>query len=419
MAMTNIGGIDFGTSNSSVGCFERGKAKLVSFGDDGVTVPSAIFYPTESASTAFGKQAVSQYRSGEEGRLLRSLKSVLGSSLMSEKTTIRNKRVPFTDIIQDFFQYLQNTLVSSVDSEVDSVVVGRPVHFVDDDQKKDQSAEDQLKDIAMQAGFSYVEFQFEPIAAALNYESSLLEEELALVVDIGGGTADFTVIRLSPERHQQPDRTDDILSTVGVHIGGTDFDRLLSLRSVMPLLGMGSRVKNSQRLLPGSTYFDLATWHRIPLLYNAATLLQIKQMQLDAEEPALVQRLYEIVEGQFGHDLAGAVEAVKISLSDQQNAVFELKSVSDGLNGNVQRSEFEASIEQAVVKLIECVSDGLQAANVSSSAITSVFYTGGSSSVPLLQSRVSEVFPDAKHVRGDTFGSVGLGLTIDAARKFS
>lgn len=419
MATTNIGGIDFGTSNSSVGCFERGQARLIRFGEDGVAVPSAIFYPTESTATAFGKQAVTQYRSGEEGRLLRSLKSVLGSSLMSEKTTIRNKRVPFTDIIQDFFQYLQTTLVNSTKNNVDSVVVGRPVHFVDDDDKKDRDAQDQLESIATQAGFKFVEFQFEPIAAALSYESTLSAEELALVVDIGGGTADFTVIRLSPERHRQSVRTDDILSTVGIHIGGTDFDRLLSLRSVMPLLGMGSGVKDSQRLLPGSLYFDLATWHRIPLLYNAATLLSIKQMKMDAIKPDLVQRLHDVVEGQYGHELAGAVEKVKIHLSDTDSALFELTDVSDGLKGEVHRGDFEASIEQAIDKLIDCVSTGLTGASVSSTAITSVFYTGGSSSVPLLQKRIAGVFPDAKHVRGDTFGSVGLGLTIDAARKFA
>lgn len=419
MATTNIGGIDFGTSNSSVGCFEHGQAKLIRFGEEGVAVPSAIFYPTESTITAFGKQAVTQYRSGEEGRLLRSLKSVLGSSLMSEKTTIRNKRVPFTDIIQDFFQFLQTTLVNSAEGHVDSVVVGRPVHFVDDDDKKDREAQDQLKSIATQAGFKFVEFQYEPIAAALSYESSLSGEELALVVDIGGGTADFTVIRLSPERHLKPARTDDILSTVGIHIGGTDFDRLLSLRSVMPLLGMGTGVKDSQRLLPGSHYFDLATWHRIPLLYNAATLLSIKQMKMDARKPELVQRLYDVVEGQYGHELAGAVEQVKIHLSDAESAVFELTAVSDGLRSDVARGEFEASIEQAINKLIDCVSTGLTGAGIASSAITSVFYTGGSSSVPLLQNRIADVFPDAKHVQGDTFGSVGLGLTIDAASKFA
>ena len=415
----NIGGIDFGTSNSSVGCYKNGHPELIRFGDDGVSVPSAIFYSTESFDTAYGKQAVSQYRLGIEGRLLRSLKSVLGSSLMTEKTTIRNKRVPFTDIIQDFFQYLQATLTSNAQSVVDSVVVGRPVHFVDEDEERDTQAEDQLRNIALQAGFSHVEFQFEPIAAALNYESTLQAEELALVVDIGGGTADFTIIRLSPNRHQLTERTADILSTVGVHIGGTDFDRLLSLQSVMPLLGMGTRVKNSERLLPGSVYFDLATWHRIPLLYNTNTLTLIQQMQLDANELDKVKRLYDVVYGHHGHELAGVVEQVKIDLSDCTQALFDLPAVSGGLSTQIARTSFEEAIGKSVNELLSCVNDGLTKAGIKACDITSVFYTGGSSSVPLLQNSISEVFPAAIKVQGDTFGSVGLGLTIDAARKFA
>jgi len=415
----NIGGIDFGTSNSSVGCFRNGRPELIRFGDDGVSVPSAIFYSTESDDTAYGKQAVSQYRLGVEGRLLRSLKSLLGSSLMTEQTTIRNKRVPFTDIIQDFFQYLQLTLTHNASNVVDSVVVGRPVHFVDDDETRDSLAEDQLRTIALQAGFSQVEFQFEPIAAALNYESTLKAEELALVVDIGGGTADFTIIRLSPNRHQHSERSADILSTVGVHIGGTDFDRLLSLQSVMPLLGMGSGVRNSDRLLPGSVYFDLATWHRIPLLYNTSTLTLIKQMQLDAVAPDKVSRLYDVVAGHHGHELAGVVEEAKITLSSDVQALFELPLVSSDLSGQIARASFEEAIAKSVNQLLTCVNDGLVSAGIEARDITSVFYTGGSSSVPLLKTRIGQVFPTATQVQGDTFGSVGLGLTIDAARKFA
>jgi hypothetical chaperone protein len=338
---------------------------------------------------------------------------------MTEKTTIRNKRVPFTDIIQDFFKYLQTTLTSNALNVVDSVVVGRPVHFVDEDEARDAQAEDQLRNIALQAGFSHVEFQFEPIAAALNYESTLQAEELALVVDIGGGTADFTIIRLSPNRHQLTERSADILSTVGVHIGGTDFDRLLSLQSVMPLLGMGTGVKNSDRLLPGSVYFDLATWHRIPLLYNTGKLNLIKQMQLDAKDREKVSRLYGVVAGHHGHELAGVVEQVKIELSDHTQALFELPVVSSGLSGQVARVSFEEAIEKSVDQLLLCVNDGLSRASIKSCDITSVFYTGGSSSVPLLQKSISQVFPTASQVQGDTFGSVGLGLTIDAARKFA
>ncbi|MFK7889763.1 MAG: Hsp70 family protein [Granulosicoccus sp.] len=412
------GGIDFGTSNSSVGYMQQGSPSLVEFGGDGISVPSAIFYSSESTDTFFGKQAVNEYRAGIEGRLLRSLKSVLGSSLMTERTTIRNKRVLFTDIIQDFFGYLHNALGNAVDEPVTNIVVGRPVNFVDDDIERDRQAERQLRAIAENAGFQHVEFQFEPIAAALNYESTLTQEQLAVVVDVGGGTADFTVIRLSPDRHTDTDRNPDILSTHGVHIGGTDFDRLLSLKSVMPMLGMGTAVKNTTRQLPNSVYFDLATWHRIPLLYNPSTQQKIRQMLLDAEQREKVQCLLDLVISQLGYELAGTVEQVKIQLSESHNAPFALKSLSPELSSQISREDFEDAIDGAIAQLIEGISLSLASAGVPTQSVTSVFYTGGSSSVPLLQRKIHDLFPLADQVRGDIFGSVGLGLTIDAARKF-
>lgn len=415
---SNAGGIDFGTSNSSVGYVHEGAPRLVSFGNEGTSIPSAIFYASESPEVSFGKRAVSLYTDDVEGRLLRSLKSVLGSSLMGEKTTIRNKRVPFADIIQDFFGFLKSNLSRPDDISIDQVVIGRPVHFVDDNSENDQLAEQQLREIAHNAGFRHVEFQFEPIAAALNYESRMTTEERVLIVDVGGGTADFSIIDLSPEKHEAADRSSDILATMGIHIGGTDFDRLLSLQSVMPLLGMGSAVKGSTRLLPQSLYFDLATWHRIPLMYNAAALNTAKQMQLDTIDKTKVQLLIDTISGRYGHELARTVEQSKIELSKTDTSTFTLAMLGDFTSHLIKRSDFENAIESAVEQLSHCMKQGLSDAQIKPDDLTSVFYTGGSSSVPYLQNQIRELFPQARQVQGDTFGSVGLGLTLDAARKF-
>lgn len=414
----SAGGIDFGTSNSSVGYMKEGSPTLLAFGSDGYAVPSAIFYSSETADTYFGKQAVAQYTEDMDGRLLRSLKSILGSSLMGEKTAIRNRRVPFADIIQDFFGYLKHTLEEQEGARLSQVVLGRPVHFVDDDAKLDRLAENQLRDIAQKAGFRHVEFQFEPVAAALAYESRLSDEQLALVVDIGGGTADFSLIRLSPERHGICDRASDILSTVGIHIGGTDLDRLLSLQAMMPMLGMGTRVKGTRRVLPQSTYFDLATWHRIPLLYNRATVQKIRQIQLDAEESEKVGLLREIIEERQGHALARVVEQAKIDLSDKETTLCTLQGLSAELRTTIDRHGFESAIDPLVARLESCVKNALCDAQLQPSQVTQVFYTGGTSTVPLVQQQFRRLFSDATHIQGDAFGSVGLGLTIDAGRRF-
>lgn len=418
--LKQIAGIDFGTSNSSVGIFRNGNPELLELRDEGRTVPSAIFYSTESSDISFGRQAVTSYTQGIEGRLLRALKSVLGTALMNEKTQIRNKRVAFTDVIGDFFGFLKRQLDEGDGPNIESVVLGRPVHFVDDNDEKDSEAESQLRGIANAAGFKNIEFQFEPIAAALNYESTLEREELVVIVDIGGGTADFSVLRLSPKRHSKLDRSEDVLATMGIHIGGTDFDRLLSLHCVMPHLGFGTEVRGSSRKLPGSIYFDLATWHRIPLLYNPLSLNQVRQMQLDASLTDRVEALATVVEHRLGHALARSVESAKIDLSTMQSASIRLDRQAVSLvDCAVSRKDMDEAIAAAVAKLGECVTEGLVKAEVQPQDIVSVFYTGGSSSIPCLRLAFEQLFPNARHKRGDIFGSVGLGLTIDAARRFA
>jgi len=415
-----IAGIDFGTSNSSVAVYRNGNPELLEISEEGRTVPSAIFYSTESCEVAYGRQAVARYTQGIEGRLLRSLKSVLGTGLMNEKTLIRNQRMAFTAIIEDFFGFLKHHLDYNSGANISDVVLGRPVHFVDGDMEKDRAAEAQLRAIASAVGFQNIEFQYEPIAAALNYESTIAREELVVIVDIGGGTADFSVLRLSPARHLHHDRTCDVLATMGVHIGGTDFDRLLSLQSVMPLLGFGSVVKGTSRKLPGSIYFDLATWHRIPLLYNPASMNLVRQMGLDAEEVASVKLLATVIENRLGHALARTLESAKIDLSAQNSALIRLEQQSTVLLGcEVSRMDLEEAIGDCIKSLCDCVSEGLVQAQVKPEDIVSVFYTGGSSSVPCLQMAFEQLLPRAGHKRGDIFGSVGLGLAIDAARRFS
>lgn len=413
-------GIDFGTSNSSMGFWCDGQSGLVDFQGDGHSIPSAVFYSLESDQVTFGKQAIAEYTAETEGRLLRALKSVLGSSLIQEKTLIRNQRVAFTDIIGDFFRYLHGSLLHIDDRLAERIVLGRPVQFVDDDPDKDQQAQNQLEAIARQAGFSHVEFQYEPIAAALDYESRLNHEQLALIVDIGGGTADFSIIRLSPKRHRVANRNEDILAAMGVHIGGTDLDQLLSLSNVMPHLGLGSLVKNTQRAQPRSVFHDLATWHRIPLLYNHEYERRVQSMLVEAAEPQKLAALASIIKRREGHKLAREVEILKIKLSDQEQAQLHL-SIADGGDLSIvsTRDEFESAIGNALTSLLECVDAGLGAAGVSNTGINSVFYTGGTSSVPCIRAALKSQFPQAAHVSGDTFGSVAKGLTIDAARRYA
>src|SRR5262245_9706237 len=164
------GGIDFGTSNSTVGFVERGSPRLVRLEDGQVTMPSAVFFNFENGHTYFGRRAVHDYTENIEGRLMRALKSVLGTSLINEKTRIRTHQIAFSDIIGSFLHHLKESLEREVGNPVDNIVLGRPVHFVDGDPEADRMAQDELERAARKRGFRHIAFQFEPIAAALDYE---------------------------------------------------------------------------------------------------------------------------------------------------------------------------------------------------------------------------------------------------------
>ena len=220
--MVQACGVDFGTSNSTVGWCRPGQPTLLALEDNKPTLPSVVFFNAEEDRTVFGRQAIGEYLEGYEGRLMRSLKSILGTGLMNGQTEVNGQTVRFMDLLTLFIRSLKQRAEAQAGRSFQQVVLGRPVFFVDDDPVADQLAQDTLADVARLAGFTEIEFQFEPIAAAFDYESRIEREALVLIVDIGGGTSDFSLLRLAPERSQRLDRLDDILANGGVHIGGTD-----------------------------------------------------------------------------------------------------------------------------------------------------------------------------------------------------
>jgi len=414
-----FGGIDFGTSNSTVGVIEDGRPRLVALEGDDVTLPSAIFFNFEDNSTALGRRAIGDYTDGVEGRLMRALKSVLGSSLAHEKTRIKARSIAFTDIIGLFVHHLKERLESHAGGPVENVVLGRPVQFVDDDPKADAEAQAELEKAARRQGFSHIDFQYEPIAAALDYERTVAREELALIVDMGGGTSDFSVVRVSPERAAASDRKADILANRGIHIGGTDFDRLLSIAHVMPELGYLTPTRDGKRNLPAGYFIDLATWQRINLLYTPRAMLDLRQIRFEAARPDLVERMIEVVEQRFGHALATKVEKAKIALTDNDEAAIEVALPGAKFTAGLTRRSLEDTIRAEVGRVTQTVADTLSQAGVKPADITAVFLTGGSTAIPLARHSILSLVPGAKVAQGDAFGSVGLGLALDAQRKFA
>ena len=410
-------GIDFGTSNSAVGWLRPDSDILIPLEDGKVTLPSVIFFNVEERRPVYGRLALHEYLEGYEGRLMRSLKSLLGSKLLKSETSILGSALPFKDLLGLFLGTLKSRAETTAGREFDSVVLGRPVYFVDDDETADREAQDTLVAVAQKLGFKDISFQFEPIAAAFDYERTLNQEELVLIVDIGGGTSDFSLVRLSPERRQLADRQSDILATGGVHIGGTDFDKQLSLQGVMPLFGYGSLMK-SQALMPTSHFINLATWHTINTVYSQKAQLALKDMRYDAQDTAGMDRLFKLIEQRAGHWLAIQVENSKIELTHADRLSLDLSHIEKDLSAELTRPLFEESIAQLLARIQSSVNQLLASAGVSHEQINTVFYTGGSSGIPALRHSIDQLLPQARKAEGDQFGSIGSGLAIEAFKRY-
>ena len=410
-------GIDFGTSNSTVGWLRPGGETLIPLEDGKITLPSVVFFNLEERRPVYGRLALHEYLEGYEGRLMRSLKSLLGSKLLKSETAVMGSALPFKDLLGFFIGELKKRAETLAERPFEAVVLGRPVFFVDDDPLADQEAENTLINVAQKLGFKDVSFQYEPIAAAFDYESTIEREELVLIVDIGGGTSDFSLVRLAPERRQQAERQDDILATGGVHIGGTDFDKQLSLAGVMPLFGYGSRMK-SDAPMPTSMHLNLATWHTINMVYSAASQRALQSMRYDILDPTGIDRLFKLIEQRAGHWLAMQVEDSKIALTEHQQHPIDLQRIEAGLVAELTRSLFEDSVAPLLERIRSSVAALLADAGVGLEQVDTVFFTGGSSGVPALRQSVAALLPNARHVEGNTFGSIGSGLAIEAKKRY-
>jgi hypothetical chaperone protein len=413
----SICGLDFGTSNTTLGTTEGHAPVLAALEGCHTTIPSAIFYQANGA-VLIGRKAVEAYVDGVPGRLMRSLKSVLGTALIDETTLMGRARTRFRDVIGYYLGAVKRRAEQGTGRELRDVVHGRPVHFVDNDLEADAKAEQTLREIARGIGFDEVTFQFEPIAAALDYERQISIEEIALIADIGGGTSDFSIVRLSPRRHGSADRASDILANDGVRIGGTDFDRQLSLGVVMPLFGFGSAMKRAGLEVPSRYFHDLATWSNINRMYETRVSTELRQVRREASEPALLDRLVRVIDEQRGHTLAMEVEEAKIALAETRKASIPLEWVAPGLNAAIGRPDLVGHTRQLSERIAARIQNCLAQARLSAGDIDAVFLTGGSVRLAHVRKAITRAVPSARIVEGDTFGAVGKGLTIEALRRY-
>jgi len=407
-------GIDFGTSNSAAAAVDAsGQLRVMPLEADRAAMPTALFFCHETQQTFYGSQAMAAYLGGTEGRLMRAIKSLLGSALMDEQTVVNGQVISFFDIVVLFFKALKARSEAALGHEISHATLGRPVHFVDDDTQRDALAQATLGRAAQAAGFAHIAFELEPIAAAFDYEQRVRQETTALVVDMGGGTSDFTVIRLGPKRRQQADRRSDILATTGVHLGGTDFDRLLNLDHVMPLLGYG-HIGREGRAVPNSLFFELSTWHLIHHAYTRKSLHFARELWTSYADLSLHARLMDVLENRDGHRLLAAVEAAKIACSESQGSAaidlhfLKTAQAADLPALNITAPGMAATLGQALAQVVQCARQCVQDAGLAT--VDVVYLTGGSSALQPLKDAMQAAYPQAELVHGDRFGGVAAGL---------
>jgi hypothetical chaperone protein len=410
-------GIDFGTSNSALAAGIDGDFTLIDLEHGEPTLPSAIFFDVEHSRISFGREAIRNYVVGTEGRLMRALKSILGSSLIDETTYVEGRTVSYKDVIAAFLRHLKTVAETDLNEELRHAVLGRPVFFVDDDPQKDAAAQKTLEECARVIGFSHVEFELEPIAAALDFETTLENEQITLVIDIGGGTADFSVVRLGPQCAARSSRKEDILASLGVHIGGTDFDQLLSMATVMPLLGYKAEGRDG-REIPGWVYYELSTWHRINQLQSSKFVHEVRGMSSFYADVSLHKRLMKVLTKRLGHLMLGRVEEAKIAASDHDHGVIAMPEVDAALTATIDAAMLEQVLAAKCNAVVETARRAVKLAGLTDAGIDTLYFTGGSAALPSLRKSFGAAFPGSAPVFGDPFGSVAKGLGVRAAALF-
>lgn len=405
--------LDFGTSNSAAAILEDGAPRILRLERDADTIPTAIFLDYDSRETHLGEAAIAAMIDGREGRFMRAMKSVLGTSLLHEKRQFMNERLTLSDIITRFLSAVKARAEAETGRRFDRVLSGRPVHFHHRDTSRDVRAVEDLAECYRAAGFSDVGFLFEPQAAALAAAGP--RPGVGLVVDIGGGTSDFSVFR------RDSDGQFNVLSNHGIRLGGTDFDRIISLAHVMPLLGKGSLIRaelgQKRHEMPNAIYVDLATWAKIPFLYSPQVRRDMARFAKLADEPGKLGRLLTVLEEELGHDIAFATEHGKIAANEDTGAAeIALEAVEPGLVAPLLPEALAHDLLPSGHAIAEAALECVAKSGLSPDEVNRIVLVGGSSLLTAVRAALVPGFPKARFEHGNAFTAIIDGLAMATGR---
>jgi hypothetical chaperone protein len=427
-------GIDFGTTNSSIAyAVNSDDVQLARFPYLGNLTDSyrSLLYlqrtkegSVNTLKSWTGPEGIEHYLSADvKGRLIQSLKSFLTSRTL-HGTEVLGRRYTLEDLIARILRDLREKAEHQFGIDIRSAVVGRPVHFVGAEKEEDDSyAEGRLRSAFDSAGYEFVEFEMEPVAAAHYYESMLDHDELILIGDFGGGTSDFSLVHVGPTIRQRGRVSADIVGNAGVGIAGDAFDAKIIRHLVSPALGAGSQLRSLDKILtvPNWVYIKLERWHHLSLLRAKDVLDMLRGVLAQSLEPEKIGALIHFIKEDLGFQLHRAVQKIKCDLSKDPVATFRFSDGFVDLATAVERVSFEDWISEELSQIAECVDSLLSSSGVHAKDVDMVFLTGGSSFVPAVR-KIFEARFGQKRIRGgNEFTSVARGLALKAmdARWFS
>lgn len=366
-------GLDFGTTNSSVAAIATdGSVRMARFpvgGSATASFRSLLYFDRDARRQVHsyaGPSAIDRYLSTAEredppGRLVQSLKSYLPSRTLTG-TEVFGRRYSLEDLLAKILRELRIGAEASLDCALQRAVVGRPVRFVGAETTEDEAfALDRLREACHRAGFLQVHFEYEPVGAACAYESTLDHQELVLIGDFGGGTSDFSLLRVGPGMQTQQ----RVLGTSGVGLAGDAFDAKLVRHLVSPALGMDSLERSGKKFLPAVPawiYANLERWHYLSFLRTRNVTEILKGARVRALEPEKIYALQLLIEHDFGSQLHASVQQLKYALSQQPQAQFQFDALDSDLHLRipVSRLQFEGWIEEELQAIAQAV-DSLMA----------------------------------------------------------
>jgi hypothetical chaperone protein len=418
-------GLDFGTTNSAIGVALGSSVSLARFAHRGglsdVFRSILYFHPDQRDARrglrpVGGVRAIDAYLEADgTGRLIQSLKSYLADRTF-DRTSVFGRALTLSELMTLLLLELRREAEAELGPLGPKIVVGRPVHFVAEQETDDAFALGRLRGAIEAAGFEEVTFEYEPVAAAYHYESRLDHDELVLIADFGGGTSDFSLVEVGPSRRGAGSRK--ILGNDGVGVAGDVLDSRILHHLVAPRLGLGSTYRSMfDHVLPVPVwiYAKLRRWHHLSFLKSARTTAMLSEIEDRAERPAEIAALRQIIDDDLGYHLYRAVERAKVELSsrDETELVFEDPPLV--IRAPLRRSDFEDWIAEDIANMTTCVDRLLATTGVAARDVDRVFMTGGTSFVPAVRRIFDERFGRDRVTAGDEMTSVAAGLALRAA----